>query len=754
MRLLSSAKLKHFVPTLINYFNIRILLFIAACLSITHASSQRPEQFIRKGDVAFDRGAYWSAYEYYQAGYSMDSSFWNTVKLGNAARMVKNYPLALQCYSKAYTADQGNLFPEGLFWLAMMQKQVGNYSSAEKSFQKFLKRNKGGADRNVISRADQEIKACVWAQTHSAPNDTITAIETPEGINDFTPELAPVFESNRLHYVRQSENGDRLEWTNCTYDWKKKEQENKNYSINGSGPYSIDSVGKRFLTTHEANGKRSIMIRPFEMAQSAQILNDLTTADEMPAMPAIMRVDGRCFLLFSCKSKQGAGGMDLWMSEEKNGIFGEKKNLGKNINTPGDELTPFFYRGKLFFSSDWHEGFGGHDVFMSNWNNGSWSKSVNLGHPVNTEANDLYFTISPMLALACVASNRAGGATEKGFNTCCNDLYFYSLPHTEVKEEIVVQKKDSGDSLIAVIREEFPVRLYFHNDEPNPRTKDTTTYLKYNECYESYMALENLYIKENQKDLVEAARAEAAEETMSFFKNEVELGMKKLEGITDELLLLLEQGHSVHIQVRGFASPRAESDYNLNLTKRRTMSLLNYMKVARSGAFVPYLKESATTKLTFELLPFGENKANSSVSDDLQNTRQSIYSIAACRERKIEVEAITIKENEDEKMKDTLILSDSIVDFGDWKMNGVSSLQKIIYLNNSSSSDIYIDSVVAECGCTEPHLSADIISAGKSVELTIGFHPFGPKGRPIQKKLTIYPRGMKAREITLRVVIE
>ncbi|MBL3656644.1 hypothetical protein [Fulvivirga sediminis] len=121
-------------------------------------------------------------------------------------------------------------------------------------------------------------------------------------------------------------------------------------------------------------------------------------------------------IFFSSNRSGGAGGYDLWMSEmDRQGRFSEAKNL-QGINTPEDEVTPFFdsNTGHLFFSSSGRIGLGGFDVFMAEIN---WQQSVgsiyNLGKGINSGRDDYYFRLEDN-STAFITSNRSG---------CDNEVY-------------------------------------------------------------------------------------------------------------------------------------------------------------------------------------------------------------------------------------------------------------------------------------------------------------------------------------------
>ena len=99
-------------------------------------------------------------------------------------------------------------------------------------------------------------------------------------------------------------------------------------------------------------------------------------------------------LVFASDRPGGFGGLDLYISKKVNGDWGPAVNLGPEINTPFNEDRPFLInKGKtLFFSSQGHENMGGYDIFRADkQSNGLWSKPGNLGYPINTPDDNMFF---------------------------------------------------------------------------------------------------------------------------------------------------------------------------------------------------------------------------------------------------------------------------------------------------------------------------------------------------------------------------
>ena len=99
-------------------------------------------------------------------------------------------------------------------------------------------------------------------------------------------------------------------------------------------------------------------------------------------------------LIFASDRPGGFGGLDLYLSKKVNGDWGPPVNLGPEINTQFNEDRPFLINnGKiLFFSSQGHSTIGGYDLFRSELqSNGLWNKPSNLGYPINTPDDNIFF---------------------------------------------------------------------------------------------------------------------------------------------------------------------------------------------------------------------------------------------------------------------------------------------------------------------------------------------------------------------------
>ena len=139
-------------------------------------------------------------------------------------------------------------------------------------------------------------------------------------------------------------------------------------------------------------------------------------------------------LYFASERPGGLGGSDIYVcTKDSKGEWSKVKNLGSSINTELDEDGPFIdYDGKsLYFSSRGRKGMGGYDIYKStliNLDRNEWSEPENLGFPINTPDDDVYFVNSKDGKRAYYASIRDDGM---GYT----DIYMITIPDEVKKEE-------------------------------------------------------------------------------------------------------------------------------------------------------------------------------------------------------------------------------------------------------------------------------------------------------------------------------
>lgn len=117
-------------------------------------------------------------------------------------------------------------------------------------------------------------------------------------------------------------------------------------------------------------------------------------------------------LYFAANLEGGYGGTDLYyVNTNKGQVMSAPINLGPRINSPGNEIAPYIFEGALYFSSDVFYGLGGMDIYKSNMKEGGFTIPINLGQPINTEADDFGYILKNYREglMGYFSSNRKGG---------------------------------------------------------------------------------------------------------------------------------------------------------------------------------------------------------------------------------------------------------------------------------------------------------------------------------------------------------
>ena len=170
----------------------------------------------------------------------------------------------------------------------------------------------------------------------------------------------------------------------------------------------------------------------------------------------------------------------------------------------------------------------------------------------------------------------------------------------------------------------LPLNLYFHNDEPDPRTTEKTTKKTYEQTYITYFQKEDVYIEQNKND----------NSIIKFFRDSIKGNYTRLNSVLEQIYSSLIIGNKIELYIKGYASPLHNADYNKNLSSRRISSLINYINQYKSNIFKQYINNK---KLKFVIIPYGESKSSSKISADPNNKRLSVYSLGAMLERKIQI---------------------------------------------------------------------------------------------------------------------
>ena len=639
----------------------RFFLFVML-LSLPAISTFAQTDNITNGDEAFQYGYYKTAIDYYLAAYKKEPTTATAHKIAESFRLSNNYRQAITYYTIVNDSPNVTQYPDCEYFLASMYRNNGQADSALIHYQRYLKT---ANNEKLESRARQESRACQWVLDSVTTPSQYSVSHENKNINTEYSESGAVmigdsvllFSSMReiskpssrnaintdlvLMQIFQSEfDGDSPQKSTLN-QWGLNSKEKHSCNV-AYDPKNNDIYFTLCSTDDFSNIPCNIYVSHYNKGKwqrAKKIGGNVNLSGYSSTHPAIGHLpDSTTILYFSSDRPGGLGGFDIWYSIIKKGDSpSEPVNLGAPVNTAGDEITPFYddVNHKLYFSSDWHIGYGGFDVLSSEGHRDNWQEPVNIGIPINSPANDLYFSInSGDTNNGYLTSNRRGSYFISN-NTCCNDIYSWKIEkkskprRRQTEEPVVVAQKGAIHHLL-------PIKLYFHNDEPDPKSKLATTSTNYFQTYNRYMFMRSEYKRAHTLaggDVVFDSICDAID---YFFDYDVQYNCERFEQFLNLLLDDLKAGHRISMTVEGYASPIHTSQYNELISKRRIASIVNQIMEYKKGILTKFMGEGQGS-LQIREIAYGSSHADLRVSDDRRQTNKSVYSVEAAKERRIEI---------------------------------------------------------------------------------------------------------------------
>lgn len=548
--------------------------------------------------------------------------------LANSYLAIRDYERAQVQFLKSYTLNKTDM-SEALYYYALMQKSNGQYDSAKLNFQKFRKEYKG-SDKVLKKQAGKEITFCDSVQSLIKNERKIIIEHLDTTINKVNTEAAPasldentiVFTSLRTdkkEYITEEDTARSIkrklylaQKENDKWHFKGEFATNLNDPAFNTGNACFSPDRKRvYFTRCKPNFKGEMICAIYvsekkdgewqEAVRLPKTVNNPKYTSTMPAV-ALDPVKGNDIIYFVSNTKEGRGGLDIWYTvyDKKKGSYKSPKNAGNKVNTPQNEITPFFDQEtrSLYFSSDGLGGLGGYDVFKAMGDGRKWLNTENAGQPINTGADDIYYTISPNREEGFVVSNRKGGNALKN-STCCDDIYRYKYtqyikinlsgsifeftdPNSLIKEadvEIYIKDKKTG--------EKFLVKTITTDEKGNYKTsleagqdyalvvkkKDylgNSSDISTKQISTSQDLVKNLPLNKEPKDPIRIPNIQYE------FDKSVIVESSKL-AIDTTVLALMEANPEVIIEIQSHTDSKGSEQYNMKLSQSRAESVVNYL---------------------------------------------------------------------------------------------------------------------------------------------------------------------------------
>ena len=326
--------------------------------------------------------------------------------------------------------------------------------------------------------------------------------------------------------------------------------------------------------------------------------------------PFFVDHNNRKVLFFASDRKGGYGGLDIWFSfKNDDGTFSSPINAGPAINSEYDEITPFYdtSRELMYYSSNKNLSMG-FDIYYSSGFLNKWESSKSYSE-INSNYDETYFSVI-CDTVSYFSSSRDNCSDSI---SCCSDIY------------ILKKAYNRDDKLNFSQKFELPINLYFHNDQPDCCTLDTTTNKDYYESYVDYYLLKNQYYDFDRNNQI-----------ISFFEDSLIKNFNKFNNLIDQIITLVRQGKGISITIEGYASPLFESLYNQSLSKRRISSVKNYIESYDSYVLQQFFEND---QIDIKLMPFGEYNSTLEIP---KNKDEAIYNIEYVLERKVRIRSVEV----------------------------------------------------------------------------------------------------------------
>lgn len=374
-----------------------------------------------------------------------------------------------------YAATNGKGFPITLHYdLGALYLKDENLTKAIESFVRY--RDLAKADKRAVAQAEEALKTCYNAQTFMSVPRNFKVNHFDAIINTKYTEYNPVVSADESAMAftalrpntGKTRTGDKfIEEVYITYNDQGSWSEPKLVPI--AHDYNVGTAGM------SADGQKMIVFMGGAMDPGG--LYQITKAGDNWSKPTLLTPnintpkylestasitpDGKT-IYFASDRINGTGGMDLYKTTlQPNGTWSNPVNLGPEINTKANEDAPFIHPDQktLFFTSDGHNSMGGRDIFMTKLVDDKWTTPENMGYPVNTTANDNYFTLIADGTRAYFSSDRKGGMGGQ-------DIYFLDMPAESANIPLTMIK---GKILNAETGKAMPTKIYLVDNETNKK---------------------------------------------------------------------------------------------------------------------------------------------------------------------------------------------------------------------------------------------------------------------------------------------
>lgn len=393
--------------------------------------SSADKDFFSLGDKLFYEGEFLKAIDMYERIYSKDTANAElNYKMGVCNFEIKKFrKKALMYFQRVKSPD----FPEANYYLGVLYHARRDYANALSSFAQYKNTPPRIELDHTAKEVDELIEKCYTARLFEMSADPGVKVENlGSSINSEYADYSPVIPANESFLMFTSRRKNDVHTLLDTYgDYF--EDIYMSTSANGSFQKAVPFDTVINSSVHDAcsglsmNGESLLFFRTSSDMMSGDVYETVKDNNTWLSPtkfgsqinspyeiePSACYSPENDFIIFSSNRYGGFGGFDLYITRKDDaGNWGEAVNLGPIINTPYNEDAPFISAlgDKLYFSSQGHKNMGGYDVFVVELvKNGKFKEPQNLGYPINSVNDDIFFVMSADNSHAFFSTEREDG---------------------------------------------------------------------------------------------------------------------------------------------------------------------------------------------------------------------------------------------------------------------------------------------------------------------------------------------------------
>jgi outer membrane protein OmpA-like peptidoglycan-associated protein/tetratricopeptide (TPR) repeat protein len=394
---------------------------------------------------------------------------------------------ALTYFKKAYALDS-KVDEDILFYIGQAYHYAEEFDSALMYYDQynFKLSHMLAFERSMkVNEVNRKIFECRNAKVFKANAVQVTIENLSKAVNSEYPDYAPNISADESLLVFTTRRPDTNGNNNLAEDQEFYEEIHVSKKVNGEWQPSINVGGPLNTAFHNSNislspnGKEMFVYKDenggdlYETDLQAdgtwakpKRLNGYINSPYLENSAAVTLDDEKLF--FVSDRPGGYGGTDIYVAlKNKRGEWGEAHNLGSVINTEFDEEDVFVSANgqHIYFSSDGHAGMGDLDIYRSTFDSATmqWSEPLNLGYPINSVENDIYFVLSGDERYAYISSIRDNTVGDQ-------DIYRIDMKNWKpITRKELMEKELTEANLLPLSKQNTIITT----TETNPSKKET-----------------------------------------------------------------------------------------------------------------------------------------------------------------------------------------------------------------------------------------------------------------------------------------